>query len=137
MNAPHPLQSTLMNPAGAALPEDESGINLVEYWDIIVDNRWLVGSVLALALAAGGTYAFLAKPVFEGNLLVQVEDNVGNTKDVLGQAAGLIDVKTATSAELEIIRSRLVLGRAVDSTRMYIIARPRYLPLVGAAMARH
>ncbi|GAB3768745.1 polysaccharide biosynthesis tyrosine autokinase [Ramlibacter monticola] len=136
MNAPHPLQTTLA-PAPAGPPGQEEGINLVEYCDILLDNRWLVLAVTALAVTAGGTYAYLALPIYEANLLVQVEDNVGNTKSLLGDAAAFVDVKTATSAELEILRSRLVIGQTVDSTRLYIHARPRYLPIVGAAMARY
>ena len=136
MNAPLHLQSTLA-PAAPVTREKEEGINLVEYWDIVVDNRWLVAGVAALGVLIGGTYAYLAQPIYEANLLVQVEDNVGNTKSLLGEAAGLVDVKTATSAELEILRSRLVIGQAVDSARLYIQAQPRYLPIVGAAMARH
>jgi tyrosine-protein kinase Etk/Wzc len=136
MNAPHPLQTNLM-PAPASVHEDEDGINLVEYWDIIVDNRWLVAAAVAVAVALGGTYAFLARPIYEANLLVQVEDNAGSTKSLIGDAAALLDVKTATSAELEILRSRLVIGQAVDSTRLYISAQPRYLPVFGAALARH
>ncbi|MDB6078962.1 MAG: tyrosine protein kinase, partial [Akkermansiaceae bacterium] len=136
MNAPHPLQNQLTGPS--PLPQEEAdGINLVEYWDIIVDNRWLIASILALAVAIGGTYAFLAQPVYEANLLVQVEDNMGNSKSLLGEAAGLVDVKTGTSAEIEILRSRLVIGQAVDSARLYIDARPRYIPYIGAALARH
>jgi tyrosine-protein kinase Etk/Wzc len=135
MNAPHPLQTNLV-PAQPAPAEDSDGINLVEYWDIIVDNRWLVLAVLALVTALGSLYALLARPVYEANLLVQVEDNMGSSKSLLGDAASLFDVKTATSAELEIIRSRLVIGQAVDSARLYISARPRYLPLVGSALAR-
>ncbi|HEY8356105.1 MAG TPA: polysaccharide biosynthesis tyrosine autokinase [Ramlibacter sp.] len=134
MNAPHPLQPQALSPAPQV--EEDDGINLVEYWDIVVDNRWLIGSVLALALAIGGAYAFTARPVYESNLLIQVEDNVGNTKNLLGEAAGLIDVKTATSAELEILRSRLVIGQAVDNARLAIRAAPRYVPYVGAALAR-
>ncbi|MDB5898014.1 MAG: epsB [Ramlibacter sp.] len=136
MNAPHPLQNQLVGTS--PLPQEEAdGINLVEYWDIIVDNRWLIASILALAVAIGGTYAFLAQPVYEANLLVQVEDNMGNSKSLLGEAAGLVDVKTGTSAEIEILRSRLVIGQAVDSARLYIDARPRYIPYIGAALARH
>ncbi|GAB3650603.1 polysaccharide biosynthesis tyrosine autokinase [Ramlibacter alkalitolerans] len=136
MNAPHPLQSQLMPPPSVARDE-ERGINLVEYWDIVVDNRWLVAAIVALAVGLGGAYAFLARPIYEANLLVQVEDNTGNAKGVLGEAAGLVDVKTATSAELEILRSRLVIGEAVDNARLYIRAHPRYIPVVGDALARH
>lgn len=136
MNAPHPLQTQLLTQPAAAAAEDADGINLVEYWDIVYDNRWLVGAILAVALALGSAYAFTARPVFEANLLVQVEDNLGNSKSLLGEAAGLLDVKTATSAELEILRSRLVIGQAVDNARLYISARPRYIPFIGAALAR-
>ena len=135
MNAPHPLQSQLM-PAPTLGRDEQSGINLVEYWDIIVDNRWLVAAVVAIAVALGGTYAFLARPIYEANLLVQVEDSGGSTKALIGEASGLVDVKTATSAEIEILRSRLVIGQAVDSARLYISAQPRYLPVIGAALAR-
>lgn len=135
MNGPHPLPQQLLT--GQPSPMDDAdGINLVEYWDIVVDNRWLIGAVLGLALAVGGAYAFIARPIYEANLLIQVEDNLGNSKSLLGEAAGLLDVKTATSAELEILRSRLVIGQAVDNARLYIHASPRYLPLVGAALAR-
>ena len=133
MNARTPLPPQLTQPVLPAAPpmEDDDEINLLEYWDIIVDNRWLVAAVTALAIAIGGGYAFLARPVYEGNLLIQVEDSGGSAKSFLGEAASLFDVKTPAAAEMEIIRSRMIVGQAVDNTLLYIDARPRYLPLVG------
>lgn len=136
MNAPHPLQTQLVTSPATAPVEEADGIDLVEYWDIVFDNRWLILAIVTVAVVLGGAYAWLARPVFEANTLVQVEDNLGNSKSLLGEAAGLVDVKTATSAELEILRSRMVIGQAVDGARLYIDARPRYLPVLGAAMAR-
>ena len=135
MNAPHPLHNQLIPAPQAVVAEEPDGVNLLEYWDIVYDNRWLVAALLALAVALSGGYAAFAPPVYEANTMVQVEDNLGNSKSLLGEAAGLLDVKTATTAELEILRSRLVIGKAVDSTRLYIEARPRYLPVVGRALA--
>jgi len=139
MNAPHPMhnQLTLGQAAPPLLPpNDDDEINLVEYWDIVIDNRWLIAAVTAIALAVGGAYAFLAKPVYESNLLIQVEDPASAAKSFLGEAAALFDVKTPATAEIEIIRSRMVIGQAVDSTLLYIDARPRYLPLIGDWLAR-
>lgn len=136
MNAPHPLQA-LSHPQTPPPPlENAAEINLVEYWDIIVDSRWLVAVVTALAMVVGGAYAFLAKPVYESNLLIQVEDSAGAAKSFLGEAASLFDVKTPATAEIEIIRSRMVIGQAVDSTLLYIEGKPRYVPLVGDWLAR-
>ena len=136
MNARTALQTQPIAPPAAAPEEDDDGINLMEYWDIIVDNRWLIAAVTALAMAIGTAYAFLARPVYEGNLLIQVEDSAGSAKSFLGEAASLFEVKTAASAEIEVIRSRMVIGQAVDNTLLYIDARPRYVPFIGNWLAR-
>lgn len=138
MNARTHLHNQLTQtalPAPAPIDDDDE-INLIEYWDIIVDNRWLVAAITALAMAIGGAYAFLARPVYEANLLIQVEDSAGSAKSFLGEAASLFDVKTPAAAEIEILRSRMVIGQAVDSTSLYISATPRYLPVVGGWLAR-
>ncbi|MDF2462990.1 MAG: epsB [Ramlibacter sp.] len=135
MNAPPNYQSQLaLSQPTQALPDDD-GIDLAEYWDIVLDNRWLVAGITALAILGGGAYAFLASPVYQSNLLIQVEDSSG-AKSLLGDAADLFATKTAASAEIEILRSRMVLGQAVDNSLAYIEASPRYLPLVGRAMGR-
>lgn len=139
MNAPHPLQQQL---SAAQIPapqsiEDDDEVNLHEYWDIIVDNRWLIAAVTAMAVTLGGAYAFLTSPIYESNLLIQVEDSANSAKSLLGEAASLFDVKTPATAEMEIIRSRMVIGRAVDSTQLYITARPKRPPLVGDWLARN
>jgi len=115
---------------------DNDEIDLVEYWDIIVDARWLIAIVTALAAALGAAYALLAKPVYESNLLIQVEDSSGSAKSFLGDAASLFDIKTPATAEIEILRSRMVIGQAVDNTLLYIEARPLYLPVVGHWLSR-
>jgi tyrosine-protein kinase Etk/Wzc len=134
MNARNLLQAPIAIAPQPALEED--GIDLVEYWDIIVDNRWIVAGITALALVIGIGYAVLARPIYESNLLIQVEDSAGSTKNLFGDAANLFDIKTPAAGEMEILRSRMVIGRAVDATKIYIEARPRYIPLVGSWLAR-
>lgn len=136
MNAPHSLQQIAVQPPPAPLEPRNDEINLVEYWDIIVDSRWLIATVTAVAVAIGAAYAFLANPVFEANLLIQVEDSQSSAKSFLGEASSLFDVKTPATAEMEIIRSRMIIGKAVDNTLLYITAKPKHLPLVGDWLAR-
>jgi tyrosine-protein kinase Etk/Wzc len=134
MNARSPLQAAATLPPPH--PLDDDGIDLVEYWDIIVDNRWIVGAIAALALVIGLGYALLARPIYESNMLIQVEDSAGSTKNLFGDAANLFDIKTPAAGEMEILRSRMVIGRAVDATKIYIEARPRYVPIIGSWLAR-
>lgn len=137
MNARNPLVSAPQAPVPTS-PEERESIDLLEYWDIILDNRWLVVTIMALAITIGTAYAFIARPVYESNLLIQVEDYDASSKSAFGDTASgaLLNFKTAATAEMEIIRSRMVIGEAVDSTLMFIDARPRYVPLIGNWLAR-
>jgi tyrosine-protein kinase Etk/Wzc len=135
MNARNPLQAQLAA-LQAPAPSDE-GVRFVEYFDIVLDHKWIVAAITVCALLVGTAYAFLARPVYEANLLIQVEDSANSAKSFLGDAATLFDVKAAAASEVEIIRSRMVIGQAVDNTLAYIQAKPRYLPLIGNWMARH
>jgi tyrosine-protein kinase Etk/Wzc len=123
-------------PAPSLMDKDDE-IDVIEYWDIVVDNRWLIAAITLFVTIVGLAYASMARPVYEANLLIQVEDSSGSTKNLLGDsAAGLLDVKTGATAELEILRSRMVVGQAVDNTLFYIYAKPRYLPVIGNWLAR-
>lgn len=118
-----------------ARPDDDE-INLKEWIDILIDRKWLVAAVTVLALAFGVAYAMLSTPIYQSNLLIQVEDAAPDAKGFLGEASNLFDVKTPATGEIQVIRSRMVLGAAVDQTRAYIDARPRYLPILGRWLAR-
>ncbi|KLN56438.1 polysaccharide biosynthesis tyrosine autokinase [Variovorax paradoxus] len=115
---------------------DDDEINLSEWIDILIDRKWLVVAVTTLVLALGVAYALLSTPVYQSNLLIQVEDSAADAKGFLGDASSLFDVKTPATGEIQVIRSRMVLGAAVDQTRFYIDAKPRYLPVFGAWLAR-
>jgi len=132
MNAPQQAALPLQ-----AMEEDGDGINLAEYLDILIDNRWLVAAIALVAVLLGTAYAFLGKPVYEGNVAVQVEDTGNSAGSFLGDAASsLLSVKTPAAGEIEILRSRAILGKAVENTKLYISARPRYAPFVGSWLAR-
>ncbi|WP_454733009.1 MULTISPECIES: polysaccharide biosynthesis tyrosine autokinase [Cupriavidus] len=117
----------------AGPPEDE--IDLVRYLDVILASRWLIASIAGVVLALGVAYAFLARPVYQADILVQVEDSPNSANSLLGDVSSLFDVKALATAEIEIIRSRMVVGKAVDNLHLYISARPRYFPFVGAWIA--
>lgn len=110
----------------AAPPEDE--IDLVRYLDVLIASRWLIASIAGVVLALGVAYAFLARPVYRADILVQVEDNPNSANSLLGDVSSLFDVKAQATAEIEILRSRMVVSKAVDNLRLYISAKPKYFP---------
>ena len=121
-------------PPVATVAEDE--VELGHYFEALVAQKWLIAAIALVVLAIGVVYAALQRPVYESNLLIQVEDTEGASKTFLAEATSAFDVKTPSSAEMEIIRSRTVLGQAIDATKLDIVAAPRYVPYVGGWLAR-
>jgi tyrosine-protein kinase Etk/Wzc len=122
--------------AAQSFDNDEDTINLASYLDLLFDNRWLIAGIALLVTLLGSAYAFMATPVYEANILVQVEDSASSSKNVLGDLSSVFDLKTAATAEMEILRSRFVITRAVNNALLYISVEPKYFPIVGRWMAR-
>ncbi|RQR29934.1 tyrosine protein kinase [Burkholderia sp. Bp9142] len=123
----------------ASNPSPESGLGdepeLVRYVDLLLTNRWLVVGIAAVVFALGTAYAWLARPIYESNLLIQVEDGTGAADSLLGSVSSLFDAKIQAAAEIEILQSRMVVGHAVKNLRLYIDATPKRFPLIGKAIA--
>jgi hypothetical protein len=96
----------------------------------LYDNRWLIGGITALITLMAVLYALVAKPVYEANLMIHVEEESPNaSKNILSEASSLFETKKAAIAEMELLRSRMVVSRAVDNLQLYIDVRPKYFPL--------
>ena len=116
--------------------QDDDEIDLLGLLDVLLEARWLIAGITALVLLLGGAYAFLSRPVYQANSLIQVEDSKAGGAGALGDAANLFDIKSPASAEMEILRSRLVVAKSVDDLQLYVSASPQYIPLIGGWMAR-
>ncbi|CAG2156298.1 Putative tyrosine-protein kinase in cps region [Cupriavidus yeoncheonensis] len=119
-----------------ALHKQDDEIDLVQYLDVLVANRWVIAGIAAAMLALGVAFAFFSRPIYEADILVQVEDNPTSPKSLLGDVSSLFDVKTEAAAEIEILRSRMVVGKAVENLRLYVDAKPKYFPIIGESIAR-
>ena len=134
MNA---LQSPMPTPYSA--DQQEEPIDLLGLINVLLDARWLIAGITALALVLGGVYAFLSSPVYEVTSLIQVEDSkpgIPGAAGALREVSSQFDINSPATAEMEILRSRLVLGKAMDELQLYVTAVPKYLPLVGHWLAR-
>ena len=110
---------------------------LREHVDLLLDSRWKIAGITAVALALGAAYAMFGPRVYEANVLIQVEDPDRSGGTLVGDSASnALNAKTPTSGEAEILKSRLVLDQAIENTKLYIEAQPLYVPVVGAWLAR-
>jgi tyrosine-protein kinase Etk/Wzc len=103
-----------------------------------IRQHWVLAVAVASAVILSvSLYAAIASPIYLTNALIKV-DVVDESKDSSAppSMSGLIAPKTSAAAEIELLRSRAVVGEAVEKTGLAIIAKPNYFPLIGAAIAR-
>ncbi len=121
----------------APVAAEDDQLDFGHYFEALVAQKWLIAAITVLVLALGVAYAVLQRPIYESNLLIQVEDNEGGAaKSFLAEASSAFNVKTPSTAEMEIIRSRTVISQAIDATKLDVVASPRYVPFIGGWMAR-
>lgn len=122
-------------------PEHTDGedVDFVNFLRTVADARWRILTVTLVMLVLGGVYIYFGQPVYQADTLIQVEQNQNNSSDdsVLSQLNTAFNVQSSTSAEMEILSSRLVIGQAVDALDLTVSATPDYIPLIGGWMARH
>jgi len=115
---------------------DDRETDLRSYLDTLVRHAWMIGWVTLIITLLGTLYAFTARPVYESSLVVQVEEKgQRDPKSILGEAGAIIDYKTVASTEVELLRSRLVVARAIDRLGLNVSARPERFPVLGSLVA--
>lgn len=102
---------------------------LQRYWKLIA-----LCALLPLLIAP--FILILVPPSYEADALVQVEARDSNaSKTVSGEISGISGQVAPVSAEVELLKSRLILGTVIDQMRLDLVAAPRVAPLIGNWMA--
>ncbi|MEA5718151.1 Wzz/FepE/Etk N-terminal domain-containing protein, partial [Salmonella enterica subsp. enterica serovar Virginia] len=79
----------------------------------VIEARWWVLGTTAIFALCAVIYTFFATPIYSADALVQIEQNAGNSL-VQDINSALANKPPASDAEIQLIRSRLVLGKTVD-----------------------
>ncbi|MFM0670582.1 polysaccharide biosynthesis tyrosine autokinase [Paraburkholderia sediminicola] len=125
------------------LPENEASnhideIDLIGLLDVFVEYRWTILKSCLTCLLLAAAFAFLLPPRYQADISVQVEDGSGAAagQSLLGDVSSLFNFNSPTSAEQQIMASRLVVTSVVDELHSYIVVRPHRFPLIGDFISR-
>ncbi|MFP1725510.1 tyrosine-protein kinase Wzc [Lonsdalea quercina] len=101
----------------------------------MLDNRWLIISVTTIFTVLGILYVLMATPIYRADALIQVEQDAGDSllKDV---SSMLPDAKPQSAAEIELIKSRMVIGKTVQDLSLDTEVEQKYFPGIGKGVAR-
>ncbi len=123
------------NPSVISPSQDEDEIDLGELLGLLVDGKWLIILVTFAVLSLGIAKAFLDKPVYKSDVMLQINEK-SQTMAVMEPLTDILKSNMPVMAEIELIKSRMVLGEAIKNLGLDIVAKPKYFPLVGEAISR-
>lgn len=117
--------------------QGDEDINYLGILDSLWNSRRLIAGVTLGALALAAAYSVLSTPVYKADSLIQVEQSERSSgNNILGNLSAVFNVPSSAAAESEVLRSRMVVGQAVDELKLHISARPNYVPVVGEWLSR-
>ena len=101
----------------------------------LIDSKWFIAFITGIVLAIGTAIAFIDSPVYKTDAMLQVEEQSQPLR-TLDPVAALQKSEIPVMAEIELIKSRMILGEAIKNLDLEIIAKPKYFPVIGEAIAR-
>lgn len=110
-------------------------IDLGKLFGILLDNRWNIIAVTFVFAVLGIAYALLATPIYKADALIQVEEK-SSGMPALGEMGELFASESSATTEIEIIKSRMILGKTVDKLNLTTVVEPVFFPVVGKGLAR-
>ncbi|WP_283628131.1 polysaccharide biosynthesis tyrosine autokinase [Shewanella baltica] len=117
------------------LAQQAQEIDLMALFGALLDRKYFIVSLTAFFMLIGVTYAIFSTPVYQATAMIQVEKG-GSSVPGLDDMAGMFESTSAAITEIELLKSRSVIGEAVDALNLDIIAEPKIFPLVGARAFR-
>lgn len=118
----------------AALDDDE--IDLGQLVLTLWKGKVLIALIAALGIAAGAFDIANTNPTFQADALLQLEENTGSLA-LPSSLSAMVDSDPRSVTEIEIMRSRMVLGQAVADQNLDWRVTPELAPVIGTMLSRY
>ncbi|AXB33391.1 tyrosine-protein kinase [Vibrio campbellii] len=120
----------------SSAPTDDE-IDLGKLFGILIDAKWFIVGITLLFATIGIAVALLSTPIYKADALIQIEQkSSGGISAMVGDMGDLFAAESSATTEIEIIKSRMILGNTVDKFNLTTIATPEYFPFVGKGLVR-
>ena len=127
------MSSKSLNAQSYAAENQE--LDLARLLGELIDHRVCILSVTLLFALCGAMFALLSPPVYVADAMVQIENNQQNS--ILKTLNQLAPERTSdSSAEIQLLRSRMILGETVEALRLRDEITQVRLPVIGKGWAR-
>lgn len=105
-------------------------IDLMALLGALLDRKLFIVLVTAAFMFVGVIYAIFSTPVYQATAMIQVEDSSSSVPG-FDDMAGMFESTSAAVTEIEILKSRSVIGEAVDTLKLDVAVEPKVYPFIG------
>ncbi|PTO75721.1 polysaccharide biosynthesis tyrosine autokinase [Vibrio splendidus] len=117
--------------------DNSDEIDLGKLLGILLDAKWLIMLTTFAFAVSGIAFALLSTPIYKADALIQIEEkSSGGISSMVGDMGELFSQESSATTEVEIIKSRMILGETVDKFNLTTVTSPNYAPIVGKGFAR-
>ncbi|ADV28814.1 capsular exopolysaccharide family [Pseudoxanthomonas suwonensis 11-1] len=120
----------------AGTPGAENEIDLRELLGVLLDRKWLILAATVAFFLLSVAYVLLTAPVYRAQAMVQVESKMPTIPGLADLTSLAGSGSVAATTEIALLKSRTVVGAAVDELHLDIDVEPRTFPLIGGLIAR-
>ena len=117
---------------------DNDEIDLGQLFGLLLDGKWIIVITTFIFAVLGIAFAFLSTPVYQADALIQVEQkSSGGFSAIMSESLGDMFASESTAdAEIQLIKSRMILGGTVDKFNLTTEITADYFPIIGKGIAR-
>ncbi|NOH96076.1 polysaccharide biosynthesis tyrosine autokinase [Vibrio sp. 99-70-13A1] len=117
--------------------DNSDEIDLGKLFGILLDAKWWIIIATFIFTVGGVAFAVLSTPIYKADALIQIEEkSSGGISSMVGDMGELFSSESSATTEIEIIKSRMILGETVDKFNLTTVTSPDYFPLAGKGFAR-
>ncbi|EPS9350872.1 polysaccharide biosynthesis tyrosine autokinase [Citrobacter freundii] len=112
-------------------------IDLGKLFGILLDAKWIIIITTFVFAVLAAAFALLSTPIYKADALIQIEQKSSDSiSSLVGDMGELFASESSATTEIEIIRSRMILGDTVDKFNLTTVVTPEYIPVLGKGLAR-
>ena len=113
-----------------------SQINMLELMRLFLAYKFSILTYTILGALIGIAIALLSPPVYQADALIQLEEKSSGGMALSADLSGLFSDTPQSVSEIEILRSRMILGSVIADLQLDVSAAPKQLPLIGDFLSR-
>jgi tyrosine-protein kinase Etk/Wzc len=110
-------------------------VTLRDLVEILSESKWHILASTLIALVAGFAFVLFTEPVYRADALLKVEQHAQGIGG-LSDRTELFALKADLNAEIQVLTSRLILGRAVEKLGLDVVGQPLRVPIIGPIVSR-